>query len=117
VSVFEYTSTVLAGYQNYVRSFFDPADDRIRELVEHELFVNEALWPEPFLQLNPPYAKGSWVVDLCRSGLLHPECAAVFYDDRRKQPFALYRHQAAAVGRIATLHQSERYDLGEYSVW
>lgn len=97
MSIFEYTSTVLADYQNYVRSFFSLADDRIRELVEQELFVNDALWPEPLLQLNPPYAKGSSVADLCQRGLLHSECAEIFYDGRRKQTFTLYRHQEAAI--------------------
>lgn len=97
MSIFQYTSSVLADYQNYVRSFFNLADDRIRELVEHELFANETLWPEPLLQLNPPYARGSSVADLCRRGLLHPSCAEIFYDDRQRQPFTLYRHQEAAI--------------------
>lgn len=90
MSIFQYASSVLADYQNYVRSFFNLADERIRELVEEELFVKEALWPEPLLQLNPPYARGSAVADLCRRGLLHPACAEIF-------PFTLYRHQEAAI--------------------
>lgn len=97
VSIFQYASSVLEDYQNYVRSFFNLADERIRELVEQELFVNEALWPEPLLQLNPPYARGASLADLCQRGLLYPTCAEIFYDERCKRPFTLYRHQEAAV--------------------
>jgi replicative superfamily II helicase len=97
VSVFEYASSVLDDYRNYVRSFFNLADERIRALVEEELFVKDALWPEPLLQLNPPYAQGSSVADLCRRGQLHPACEEIFYDDRRRRPFTLYRHQEAAI--------------------
>ncbi|MQL50848.1 DEAD/DEAH box helicase [Desulfofundulus thermobenzoicus] len=73
------------------------ADERIRELVEEELFTNEGLWPEPLLQLNSLYARGSSVADLCRRGLLHPACAEIFYDYRQRRPITLYRHQEAAI--------------------
>ena len=96
VSIFQYASSVVADYQHYVRSFLNLADDRIRALVEREIFENDALWPEPLLQLNPPYARGSSVVDLCRKGLLHPLCAEIFLDSR-KRPITLYRHQEEAI--------------------
>ncbi|MGI9862834.1 DEAD/DEAH box helicase [Moorella naiadis] len=96
MSIFEYASTVLADYQNYVRSFFKLDDERIRQLVEQELFANEALWPEALIQLNPPYALGASVDELCRQGKLHPACADIFCDDSG-HPFALYCHQQAAI--------------------
>ncbi|MEW6300128.1 MAG: DEAD/DEAH box helicase, partial [Thermodesulfobacteriota bacterium] len=96
MSIFEYASSVLTDYQNYVRSFFNLADERIRELVEQELFANEALWPEALVQLNPPYALGSSVGELCRQGKLHPTCADIFCD-REGRPFTLYYHQEAAI--------------------
>lgn len=98
MSIFEYASSVLTDYQNYVRSFFNLADGRIREKVEQELFANEALWPEALVQLNPPYALGSSVGELCRQGKLHPTCADIFCD-REGRPFTLYHHQEAALER------------------
>ncbi|MBT9258206.1 MAG: DEAD/DEAH box helicase [Clostridiales bacterium] len=96
MSIFEYASSVLADYQNYVRSFFNMADERICQLVEQELFANEALWPEALVQLNPPYALGASVGELCRQGKLHPACADIFCDDSGR-PFTLYYHQEAAI--------------------
>lgn len=96
MSIFEYASSVLADYQNYVRSFLNVADERIRELVEQELFANEALWPEALVQLNPPYALGASVGELCRQGKLHPACSDIFCD-REGRPFTLYHHQEAAI--------------------
>lgn len=96
MSIFEYASSVLTDYQNYVRSFFNLADERIQELVDQELFTNETLWPEALIQLNPPYALGSSVSELCRQGKLHPTCADIFCD-RRGRSFALYHHQEAAI--------------------
>lgn len=96
MSIFQYASSVLADYQNYIRSFFNIADEKIRECVEKELFENEALWPEALLQLNPAYEKASSVRDLCSRGLLHPECAEIFCD-REGHPFTLFYHQQAAI--------------------
>ena len=51
--------------------------------------------------LNPAFAEGSWIGDLVRDGVLHPECARVF---RLKKdagdaglPLKLHRHQVEAV--------------------
>lgn len=96
MSIFEYGSSVLADYQTYVRSFLNLADERIRQLVEQELFANEALWPEALVQLNPPYALGASVGELCRQGKLHPACSDIFCD-RQGRPFTLYHHQEAAI--------------------
>lgn len=96
MSIFQYASDVLADYQNYIRSFFNIADERIRECVERELFENEALWPEALLQLNPAYEKASSVQDLCFQGLLHRMCAEIFCDFEGR-PFTLFHHQQAAI--------------------
>ncbi|WP_049757144.1 DEAD/DEAH box helicase [Ammonifex degensii] len=96
MSVFRYASSILEDYKNYVRSFFNIADERVRERVERELFENNALWPEALLQLNPAYETASTVEELCRKGLLHPLCAEIFRQENG-QPLRLFRHQQAAV--------------------
>ncbi|MBC7348310.1 MAG: DEAD/DEAH box helicase, partial [Clostridia bacterium] len=63
---------------------------------EQELFAKERLWPEALIQLNPAYALGASVGDLCNQGKLHPACADIFCDDRGR-PFTLYYHQEAAI--------------------
>lgn len=96
MSIFEYASSVLTEYQNYVKSFFNLADERIRELVERELFANEALWPEALIQPNPPYAPGASVGELCCQGKLHPACVDIFCHGEGR-PFTLYYHQEVAI--------------------
>ncbi|MEJ5349439.1 MAG: DEAD/DEAH box helicase [Desulfosoma sp.] len=96
MSIFEYASSVVSDYQNYVRSFFNIADERISQIVEQELFALETLWPEALVQLNPPYELTTSVGELCRQSKLHPACADIFCDDNGR-PFILYYHQEEAI--------------------
>lgn len=95
MSIFKLSQDLIGDYAGYVQSFLTIADPQIREFVEQELVERGRLWPEPLMQLNPAYAPGRPVSDLP----LHPACAPIFYDERRKQPVRLYRHQEEAIER------------------
>jgi ATP-dependent helicase YprA (DUF1998 family) len=96
MSVFQYAATIIDDYKNYVCSFFNIADERIRERVEEELFEKDLLWPEALIQLNPGYETAATVKELCTQGRLHPLCGEIFcHDDGRS--LTLYHHQQAAI--------------------
>ncbi|NOZ55675.1 MAG: DEAD/DEAH box helicase [Calditrichaeota bacterium] len=95
MDAFTLHNRVLSDYHDYVRSFLNIADPRIRAFVQEQL-ARGRLWPEPLLQLNPAYEAGHTVQDLVKEGLLHPDCARVFADDRG-HPFHLYVHQEEAI--------------------
>ena len=79
MSVFDLHAGVLADYRDFVRSFINVADPRARETIENALAAG-ALWPDPFLQLSPSYARADTVDDLADRGDLHRDTAEVFRD-------------------------------------
>jgi superfamily II DNA/RNA helicase len=95
MSIFRLSQDLVGDYAGYVQSFLTIADPQIRTFVEEELVEHGRLWPEPLMQLNPAYAPGRPVSELA----LHPTCAQIFYDERRKQAMRLYRHQEEAIER------------------
>lgn len=107
VDVFQLRDQVIADYRDYVTSFVQIADERIRKHVEDELDAG-LLWPEPLIQLNPTFEVGGTIDELVARGLLHPECARIFRhkpnpDDPQDQlppeglPIRLHRHQVEAI--------------------
>lgn len=98
MSIFNLHSAVLADYRDFVRSFFSVTDDRAREFIEHELLEEVRLWPEALLQVSPSYARVASVDELAERGVLLPETAQIFRNDRG-EPFHLYQHQLEAIER------------------
>lgn len=98
MSIFTLSQALTEDYKNYVRSFFNIADDRIRAFVEEQLFQKDTLWPEALLQLNPSYETAATVQELCAQGRLHPLCGEIFCREGG-QPLRLYFHQRAAIER------------------
>ena len=96
MSIFNLHSTVLGDYRDFVRSFFSVADDRAREFIERELVEQARLWPEALLQVSPSYARVASVDELAARGLLFPETAEIFRNERG-EPFFLYQHQVEAM--------------------
>lgn len=47
----------MSEYKAYIESFVNIGDDRIRQLVTHEI-SNGKLWPEPLIQFNPSFRSG-----------------------------------------------------------
>src|SRR5690349_15350883 len=104
MDVFELRRQLVNDYAEYVQSFLDIADERIRTLVDESL-AQGLLWPHPLIQLNPAFERGETIDALVGQGVLHEECRRIFR--RAKSPedpvgrdLQLHRHQAEAI-RIA----------------
>lgn len=100
MDVFKLRDRVIQDYANYVRSFVkirDPHTDRFAEASLRD----EALWPQPLIQMNPSFAPGGWIDDLIDQGLLHNECRKIFRikseSDPVGSPIRLHKHQVDAI--------------------
>ena len=96
--VFAVRDQVVGAYQRYVKSFINILDHRLSDFVTEELDEGR-LWPDPVLQLNPAFERGSDLKGLAQEGVILPETARFFGEDLR-----LYRHQEEAL-RIALKRQ------------
>ena len=93
---------LIADYSSYIGSFIQIRDERIRELVEMELFAG-LLWPDPLIQLNPSFEPGLRVEQLGDESVPHHECRRIFRinkDAGEGQPLRLHAHQEQAL-RVA----------------
>ena len=91
LDVFQLRNAVVKDYGDYVNSFINIHDDRVREFVEEEM-AKGALWPDPALQLNPAYEPAETLGELAASGVIREETAAFFGHSLR-----LHRHQRQAL--------------------
>jgi ATP-dependent helicase YprA (DUF1998 family)/very-short-patch-repair endonuclease len=111
VNVFGLRDHLVADYADYTRSFVDPRDERIRQLVDEELEAG-LLWPEALVQLNPAFEPGGTIDDLVVAGTLHEGCSAAFRRDKDVVPggrdLRLHRHQVDA---IEVARRGENYVL------
>lgn len=100
MDVFRIRDRVIQDYADYVRSFVQIREPRLREFVDQSL-RDEALWPQPLIQMNPSFEAGGWVEDLVGERLLHDECKRVFRikseSDPHGHPMRLHRHQVDAI--------------------
>ncbi len=95
MTVFDLHAATLADYRDFVRSFLNIADERIRQFVNDKL-EEACLWPDFLLQVSPSYEYAESVDELAQQGLIHAETARVFRSPDN-QPFRLYRHQREAL--------------------
>jgi len=104
MDIFALRNSLVDDYAEYVSSFIEIQDERIRRKVDENLQVG-ILWPEPLIQLNPSFEPGPWIDELVQQGTLHPECRQIFRKQKTEQdgygkPMRLHRHQADAI-RVA----------------
>jgi ATP-dependent helicase YprA (DUF1998 family) len=104
MDVFQLRQQLVDDYGEYIQSFLDIADPRIRDLVERQLSEG-LLWPHPLVQLNPAFEPGETVEQLVTQGVLHDECRRIFRRDKTPsnpvgRDLRLHRHQAEAI-RVA----------------
>ncbi len=92
-------SAVAEAYKEYVCSFIRIRDERIREHVHRELLDSNRLWPQPIVQLNPPYEMGRPLDELARAEQMHDNVPR-FFTDRSGQPIHLYLHQDEAICKV-----------------
>lgn len=109
--IFEFRDRLVSEYSEYVKSFIEIRDSRIREHVE-ALLRDGLLWPQPLIQMNPSFQPGRWIDELVEEGVLHRTCARVFRRDKDRpetkgegRRLRLHRHQEDAV-RIARTGES-----------
>lgn len=111
MNVFGLREQLVADYADYTRSFVEPRDERIRQLVDDEL-AGGLLWPEALVQLNPAFEPGGTIDELVRAGVLHPGCGPVFRRKSDADPYGrelrLHRHQVEA---IEAARRGENYVL------
>src|SRR4029077_13839710 len=100
MDVFRLRDTVIHEYADYVRSFVRIRETRLREYVEQSL-TDEALWPQPLIQLNPTFEFSGLVGGLVEQGELLAECQKIFRIKTASDPIGtdmrLHRHQVDAI--------------------
>ncbi len=100
MDAFRLRDRVIQDYAEYVRSFVQIREPRLCEFVEQSL-TEEALWPQPLIQMNPSFEPGGWIDDLVKDGILHDECKHIFRikseGDPSGSPMRLHRHQVDAI--------------------
>ena len=57
MDVFDLRNRLVDDYAYYTRSFIKIANERIHDMADQALEAG-ALWPEPLIQLNPPFQPG-----------------------------------------------------------
>ena len=105
MDVFELRNCLINDYADYINSYINIRDDRIRSIVQDEL-SGGLLWPEPLIQLNPSFEPGGWIDDLVNEGILRNECSKIF---RKKESpedpgksLRLHKHQDEAIRMART---------------
>jgi len=100
MDVFRLRETVIHEYADYVRSFVQLREPGLREYVEKSL-TDEALWPQPLIQMNPTFEFGGELDALVKQGKLKAECQKIFRikttSDPIGLPMRLHRHQIDAI--------------------
>lgn len=90
MNAFQLHTNVIESYKEYLRSFINIKDTRIREKVLDALDQGNFI-PEPLIQFNPEYAKGLSLAELARNGRVHPDLPRIF------GTYNLYKHQYDAI--------------------
>lgn len=80
---------ITSDYKNFLKSFINISDERIKTKVEEELSKNSYL-PEPLIQFNPAYKKGESLTDF-PPHTIHPDLINIIGN------FNLYHHQVEAI--------------------
>jgi ATP-dependent helicase YprA (DUF1998 family) len=100
MDVFKLRDDVIHDYAEYVRSFVRIREPRLRRFVDDSL-TDQALWPQPLIQMNPSFESGGWIDELVDAGVLHQKSKDVFRvkteSDPRGIPMRLHRHQVDAI--------------------
>lgn len=94
VDIFNLHKDIIEDYKSFVNSFINIKDTTLRSYVESEINRGK-FWPEPLIQFNPSFKRGTSVQALCNNGTLHPEIENIF------KGFSLFQHQVEAITRGA----------------
>lgn len=106
-NVFQFRQGLIDEYASFSRSFTQISAPDILRRVEEE-YAKARYWPEPLVQINPNYKRGSSVAELVAEGSLHPGCDTLFRvgrDAASLQSIRLFTHQVQAISK-ARQHRS-----------
>jgi len=95
-NIFDVHARALTDYQDFVKSFIHIRDEDAAQHVNKALQEENSLWPDFLLQVSPSYLRDASVDELAQQGLLLPQTAEIFRNDKGR-PFHLYRHQVQAL--------------------
>lgn len=102
MDVFGFRDQLISAYAEYITSFIQIRDPRIKQHVNDRLGAGR-LWPEPLIQLNPSFEPGNRIETLVDEGVLHEECRRVFRKDKDQtedsfgRELRLHKHQEDAI--------------------
>lgn len=88
--IFDLHNNIISDYKEYITSFINISDKRIKTVVDTKL-ADGAYWPEPLIQFNPSFEYGKSIAELVGEEGLHPNLNKVFTGYR------LYKHQVNAI--------------------
>ena len=106
--VFSFRDAVIGDYGSFSRSFTRIFAEDIRRTVD-EGYDQGKYWPDPLIQLNSNYKRSETIPNLCREGLLHPDCEQLFMAGKPEghpSVITLFSHQLEA---IAIAQRKEGY--------
>jgi len=90
MNIFKVHNQIINDYKSYINSFLLIKDERIKTKVEKELEEGR-LWPEPLIQFNPTFEKGTSIEQLAKDQIVDSRLNHCF------KGFDLYRHQVEAI--------------------
>ena len=90
MNIFEIHKNIISDYKNYIESFINIKDERIKNEVSEEM-KKGVLCPEPLIQFNPSFKLDKSVDQLCQENVLHPDLSKIF------KGYDLYQHQVEAL--------------------
>jgi superfamily II DNA/RNA helicase len=98
MNILKFHSKLIENYRNYIQSFLNIKDPEISKFVDTEI-QNKKLWPDPLVQFNPTYQKGSTIEKLTEEKVLHPDLKKIFIDYKKNKyiEYELYKHQEEAI--------------------
>jgi len=106
MDVFQLRDTIVDDYGQFIRSFHQIKDQRIRLKVESAL-EDGLLWPEVMVQLNPNFKPGRTTQELVDAGLFTSQALPCFSRDDGT-PWTFHSHQDEA---IVSASQGRNYVL------
>ena len=100
MDVFKLNREMIKNYSDYVMSFVNIKDKRIRTYVDNEISEG-LLWPEALIQLNPSFFPGETIDEMVEKNELNEECSRIFRinksDGNIGKTMRLHKHQAEAI--------------------
>jgi len=98
MNIFDIHNNIISSYEEYIRSFINISDDRIRKEVESNL-IRGSILPDPLIQFNPSFEIGGSISEFIKNKTLNPEVENCF------KGWELFKHQTEAI-EIGTRNES-----------